>query len=185
MFQALRMRVRQRKIRFMLTEQQLRQVEYLVNDEWVCMTDTRDDDRVTWRQFHAALDPMGPEELHQFAANFNCDCGVEALRRVIRHPRCDQGTALMIFWRLGPGWFFQYQGREEVEFGLDEYDLLIEIQSKYVAAGFESCEITTAPQNDNGVDWTRRNLTQGGIERVDPKMLRPSPGRKVELLRLQ
>src|SRR5437016_3485097 len=98
----------------MLSEGQLRQVRYLVEDEWVCDSGSPDDDRRTWEQFHAALDPMGPEELHLFAAIFNCDCGVEELRRVIRHPRCDLGTALMIFWRLGPGWYFQHAAPEQV-----------------------------------------------------------------------
>lgn len=57
----------------MLSEEQLRRVRYLANDEWVCDTDSREDERRTWEQFHAALDPMGPEELFQFASNFNCD----------------------------------------------------------------------------------------------------------------
>jgi len=169
----------------MISPEQLRQVQYLVDDEWVCDTGSQDDDRRTWEQFHAALDPLGPEGLHQFAANFNCDCGVEELRRVIRHPRCDLGTALMIFWRLGPGWNFQYSRPELVPgYERNEYALLVEIQAKVVAAEFPAGEIAIDPRWLDGEDRTQDYKKEGGVARVAPELFVPSPGRVVELLHL-
>jgi hypothetical protein len=90
----------------MLSEEQQRRVRYLVALDYVSDTGSPDDDAITRHRFDSTLRRMGPEELHQFAGNYNCDCGAEGLRRVIRHPHCDRGTALMVFWRLGPGWYF-------------------------------------------------------------------------------
>jgi hypothetical protein len=169
----------------MLSEEQLRRVQYLVDDEWVYDTGSPDDELRTWEQFHATLDPMGAEELHQFAANFNCDCGVEELRRVIRHCRCDLGTALMIFWRLGPGWYFQYERPEKVpEYERSTYQLLTEIQGKAVAGVFPRGEIAIDPKQLDGRDLTQEHKEEGGIKRVAAEMFRASPGRFVEVEQL-
>ena len=38
------------------------------------------------------------EQLHQFALNYNPNDGVIPLLAVVRHPRCDAGTATFIYW---------------------------------------------------------------------------------------
>ena len=40
-----------------------------------------------------------PEEPNAYASGFNWDCGCDEMKEVIRHPLCDMGTALLIYWR--------------------------------------------------------------------------------------
>lgn len=55
-----------------------------------------------------ALARMDPYELHLFAQDHNWDDGVGKLFDVIRHPRCDLATALLVYWNGLPeelaGW---------------------------------------------------------------------------------
>lgn len=54
------------------------------------------------------------EELHVMAETLTdrhplpCAVAAEALLRVIAHPLCDKGTALMIYWRCGPHHWDEY-----------------------------------------------------------------------------
>jgi hypothetical protein len=169
----------------MLSKDQLLRLRYLLDDGWVCDTGSPDDDRRTWRQFHTALDPMGPEELHLFAANFSCETGVEELRRVIRHARCDLGTALLIFWQLSPGWYLQYASPDQVpQHEWDIYELLTEIQEKAVAGAFPCGVIAFDPRQLDGRDLTQEYLREGGIRHVAAEMFVTSSGRVLPLREL-
>jgi hypothetical protein len=91
----------------------------------------------------------------------------------------------MVFWRLGPGWYFQYPESDQVPgYEREWYDLLQEIQSKYLQGGFRSNKIAIDPRNLDGEDWTRQYAKEGGVKRVAPELFAPSPGRAVELLQL-
>jgi hypothetical protein len=169
----------------MLSNEQQRRVQYLTDLEYISDTGSPDDEDITRRRFEAALAEMGPQELHQYAGNYNCDSGVDGLRAVIRHPCCDRGTALMVFWRLGPGWYFQYPDADEVPgYERDWYDLLTEIQARYVAGSFEGSAIAVDPRNQDGQDLTQQYVVNGGVKRVAGEMFAPSPGRVLELLEL-
>jgi hypothetical protein len=169
----------------MLSAEQMRRVLYLHDLEYVSDTGSPDDEAITRRQFAAALAEMGPEELHQYAGNYNCDGGADGLRAVIRHPRCDRGTALMVFWRLGPGWYFQYPHPDLVPgYERDWHDLLAEIQARYVIGGFVEGSIAIDPRHQDGQDLTQPYAAEGGVKRVAPEMFAPSPGRVVELVEL-
>src|SRR5262249_23001942 len=60
------------------------------------------------------LEQSDPDVWHQVANGWNWDGGVAPLAWMIRQPQCDRGTALLIYWHGGPGWFKQYAGRDEV-----------------------------------------------------------------------
>src|SRR5882724_11497538 len=68
-----------------LSESQLNRVQRMTRDEW----ESEDE---LWQFFETVTDT---EELHLYADGFNWDTGVEELRRVIRHPLCDRGTAFL------------------------------------------------------------------------------------------
>ena len=55
-------------------------------------------------------------ELHAFAEAFNWDdASVAALVEVVRHPRCDAGTAKMLYWLADPDDLFsEASTREEL-----------------------------------------------------------------------
>ncbi len=76
--------------------------------------------------------------MHLYADGFNWDTGVEELRRVTRHPLCDRGTALLIYWRGGPGWYAQYSDRAEIRSAdeADGYDLSQEIERLIIQGRF-------------------------------------------------
>jgi len=102
----------------------------------------------------------------QADTRLNCRRRVEAssgffctgLRRVIRHPLCDRGTALLIYWRGGPGWYAQYSDRAETRNAdeADGYDLSQEIERLIIQARFATYRFQYDPTNDRGTDLTRR-----------------------------
>jgi len=95
--------------------------------------------------------------LHLYADGFNWDTGVEELRRVTRHPLCDRGTALLIYWRGGPGWYAQYSDRAEIRSAdeADGYDLSQEIDRLIIQGRFATYRFHYDPTNDRGTDLTR------------------------------
>ena len=78
------------------TEERRELIARLVEDLW----ETEDE----FDHFFTTV--TDPEELHLFAYHFNMGTGVAELRKVVRHPLCDRGTLLLIYWRLSPGFFY-------------------------------------------------------------------------------
>ncbi len=108
-----------------------------------------------WQFFETVTDA---EELHLYADGFNWDTGVEELRRVVRHPLCDKGTALLIYWRGAPGWYPRYAARSEIRppDQVDQYELLGEIEQKIIGGHFRTHLFHYDPKNDRGHDVTAR-----------------------------
>lgn len=108
----------------LLSREQIRRIRFLHYNSWDDEDDPegslyRDDpDEPEWsaavdasriERFSAELAKVeSPVELHYFALSYNWDSGDEALRAVLDHPRCDLGTATMIYWLSQPdlrlGW---------------------------------------------------------------------------------
>ncbi len=132
-----------------LTESQLQRVQRMLRDE--CESEA---------ELHQFLDTAtDPEELHLYADGFNWDAGVGPLRRVIRHPLCDRGTALLIYWRGSPGYMARFADRSETRHPdqADHFDLLREIEQKMMAGHFPSQRFSYNPTNDRGTNLTARH----------------------------
>ena len=145
-----------------LSEAQMRRVERMCRDEW----ESEDE---LWKFFDLSTDP---EELHLYANGFHWDGGIETLRRVIRHPLCDRGTALLIYWRAGPRWFAQYKDRSEAynpDVG-DQFDFLLEIEQKVRAGEFKTYRYPYDPKNDKGHDMTRRHSRVKVVREIPMEM---------------
>jgi hypothetical protein len=54
-----------------------------------------------------------PEELQLFANYHNRDGGEFAYRWVIENSKCDKGTALMVYWRSEPIYFYEKYSQEK------------------------------------------------------------------------
>jgi hypothetical protein len=54
------------------------------------------------------------EELHYLIKKWNWDDGYEIPQKVLSHPLCDKGTALMIYWLATPDYFTKFKNEEEV-----------------------------------------------------------------------
>lgn len=121
----------------------------LPEDEFDELTD--DDQDRPFREFLASV--TDPAELHLFAQRFNWDGDVDDLRRVVRHPLCDLGTALLIYWRGQPGFYLEYADRNAVPaFAREVYDLLREIEGMVAAGRFKAATQPFDPANDEGTD---------------------------------
>jgi hypothetical protein len=117
------------------------------------------DERKSEDELHRFFDTAtDAEELHLYADGFNWDCGIGELRRVIRHPLCDRGTAFLIYWRGAPGFMAQFADRSETcnPDQAEHYDLLREIEEKVMAGHFQTHRFRYDPRNDRGEDLTIR-----------------------------
>jgi hypothetical protein len=160
------------------SNEQLDRLKYLVNDRWVT-----DDDEKSKREFDRVLAQVeSPYELHQYAANFNWDGGFAELEKVIKHPLCDKGTALMIYFAGGAVTLYNRQHQNKELIG--EQPLLLaflkEIETKVKRNEFKSDCIKFDPTNTRG----RNFLSKPGAELIPPHMKQPTEGEAIELLNL-
>jgi hypothetical protein len=134
----------------------------MFQDEW----ESEDE---LWQFFETVTDS---EELHLYADGFNWDTGVEELRRVIRHPLCDRGTAFLIYWRGAPGWYAQYTDRTETRNPdqADHFDLLREIEQKIISGHFRTHRFHYDPKSDRGRDQTTRYSNKEQKRPIPPEM---------------
>lgn len=133
-------------------------IEKLANDalfdnlsesEFDALTDEDHDQPM--REFLASV--AEPEELHLFAKLCNWDGSIKDLQSVIRHPLCDQGTALLVYWRGQPGYYFQYADRSAVpEHEREVFDLLREIEQRVTRGAYPAALQPFDPADDEGRD---------------------------------
>lgn len=160
-----------------LSPEQLKRIGYLVRDKWV-----GENELESYTKFHQALSEVtAPEELHQFAANFNRDCGHDALFSVLRHPLCDKGTALLIYFYATPAYFYRHR-QQGIPFRVDEvktFMFLLAIERLVEMGWFKSNLIKVDPANIHG----RNHLEKNGANLIPAFMKQPSEGIEVEILR--
>jgi len=128
-----------------LSKEQRKRVMRLAEDRW--------ESEKEFDQFFNSI--ADPEELHLFAKEFNWDGGIAELRKVIRHPLCDLGTALLIYWRGSPGYYLQYANQKEAEtWERPAYGLLREIERRVKKEAYKSAHFRYNPRKDGGSDMT-------------------------------
>jgi hypothetical protein len=146
-----------------LSESQKERVQALIEDEYVVWKDEDEenpeaDDEATRANYEALLAQIeSPEELHAYAREFNWDAGCKEMRDVIRHPLCDLGTALLIYWYAGPGYYLKYADRSEVQdYENDSLALIEEIEQRVKDQQFKTATQPFDPRDHEGTDWTTR-----------------------------
>ncbi len=150
-----------------LSAEQRKRVKRLTDDRWE-----------TESEFDLFFDSiLDAAELHLFAKEWNWDGGHKELRKVIRHPLCDLGTALLVYWRGSPGYYLQYASRAEAE--LDErpvYGLLREIERRVKKSAYRTARFRFDPRNDMGSDMTpsKRDVKKYGRD-LPSEMYLPVP----------
>ncbi|MBW2526866.1 MAG: DUF4274 domain-containing protein [Deltaproteobacteria bacterium] len=86
-------------------------------------------------------------ELHHFASKYDWDKGVPAMQQLVRHPHCDAGTALMVYWRARPEYYRAYAAVDDVPEREREQDALIrDIEARFAAGSFETREMPYDPR---------------------------------------
>ena len=124
------------------------------------------------------------EELHQFAGNFYPDGGIDILRKVINHPLCDKGTALMIYCMGRPGYYYrQLERKKSLRPEQQEaFELLKEIEEKYTSNGFTRSNIKFDPHDARGQDLLKEDSANPGNKMIPEVMKIATDGETVELL---
>jgi hypothetical protein len=88
-----------------------------------------------------------PEKLHKFVEDYNWDDGEEILEQIIRDPRCDKATALMVYWRSQP---YLYEPKDEYR----DTILPFIIEENFQRDFYASSDNHFDPSNDRGTDYT-------------------------------
>ncbi len=130
---------------------------------------------------HALL--QTPEGLHIYAQRYNWDDGPAEMLKVIRNPNCDLGTAILVYWYGGAGFYCQYADRTEVpEYELAYYDLLREIEARVSTGFYQHQSIRFDPRSDDGDDWTQSYADVIEARREIPaQMYGPTPGEPLKV----
>jgi hypothetical protein len=99
---------------------------------------------------------MNARQLHKYAANYNWDGGNRPMVRVIRQPKCDLGTALLVFWLSDPRFYFEALSSGDLESAkwVDTKHLMREIIAKVRRGCYKTAGISFDPHKFAGTDWT-------------------------------
>jgi len=161
------------------TDEQIRRINYLLTDQWVT-----EDDSQTQQNLDRVLGQIeSPLELHQFAGNFNWDCGHTELEKVIRHPLCDKGTALMIYFLGRPEWFYNHLQKGRAMIGEQPllFAFLKEIEGMVERGEFRSSRIKFNPTELKG---KTNSLNREGANLVPAFMKHPIDGEDVKIVNM-
>lgn len=91
------------------------------------------------------FDALSSEELHYLASIHNWDDDPTVLYWIIKSPKCDMGTAIMIFWLAEPDCYFKYVTAPVEEPDLEVWQLLQLILEKIRMEGFLVAEQEFVP----------------------------------------
>lgn len=121
-------------------------------------------------------------EMHQVAAGWNWDSGNEVLAQLIQNPRCDKGTALMLYWHGSPAFFTKFSTRAEVpSFALNNFDFLKDLESRYLSGFYQLENIRFDPRNDDEeYDWTEEIDLEKVKVAIPDEMMKATQGQVVE-----
>jgi hypothetical protein len=99
-----------------------------------------------------------PDQWHQVAMGWNWGSGEAPLRWIVSQPDCDKATALMVFWRGQPSYYWngpptkaewKASGRF---FSEDVYDLLTFVVNRWRSGGYTRSEIGYLPEGGDASD---------------------------------
>lgn len=125
------------------------------------------------------LQKSDPDEWHKIARGWNWDGGVGPLSWLIRQPQCDRGTALLIYWKGGPGFLKQYGTREEVPgfISVEQYDLSKEVEGRLLSGFYGRHDIAFNPRDHEDYDWTTRH--DEASEKIPQQLFDATSGRDI------
>jgi hypothetical protein len=159
---------------------QMERMRKLIYDEWVVF-----DPIVTKLNFHQLLTSIeAPEELHQYAGNFNWDCGCEEMESVVSHPQCDRGTAFLIYHLAAPAVIYRrvQSGKFLLPGNITTIAFLRTIEEMVREADFSSNRIRFDASKWRFRSRTINFLTREGTDLIPDYMKTPTSGEEVEIL---
>ena len=127
------------------------------------------------------LTKTDPDDWHKIALGWNWDNGHQPLAWIAQQAECDKGTALLIYWQGGAIWLQQYDRREDVPtWEVDAYDLVRDIEARYIAGFYTRQKIAFDPRDDKGSDWTRSAPDLMVKHPIPPILYEPTSGHVIE-----
>jgi hypothetical protein len=122
------------------------------------------------------------EELHQFVLNYNPNDGLLPLEAVVRHPNCDRGTSLLVYWNLADLVLDREPHRHKIRPGWNGVALVELIEDRTSRKLYSTANIAFDPLEF--MQWSqsrvsRLRLQQGGRLPFPEEMLHASPGASV------
>lgn len=111
------------------------------------------------------LKKHGSYERQQLLTSWNFDNGKEVLQWIAEQPDTDKGTILLLYWYMNPGFFKQYQDRQDCidqghDYLLEDYDLISTIERNYLSGFYQNQVYSFDPKADpynSSYDWTKEN----------------------------
>lgn len=101
-----------------------------------------------------------PWQLHDVARQLNWDDGTKLAKKILKHPSCDLGTALWLYWHADPHFYTAYPERKKVPAHARKgWDLVKAIEEQVAQGAFAQARIPFDPRCDRsqsatGHDWT-------------------------------
>ena len=97
---------------------------------------------------------LNSAEQYYLADIYNWDDGPIVLQWIVESPKCDKGTACMIFWRAEPGYYFDFSADTIGEYQKGVWDLLQKIITRFKANDFVQSKYEFLPDKEGfRTDW--------------------------------
>ncbi len=97
---------------------------------------------------------LNSAEQYFLADHYNWDDGTLVLDWIIDSPKCDKGTASLIFWRAEPDFYFDYTAETIEDYEKPVWDLLQKILKKFKANEFKHGKLKFDPVAEGyKTDW--------------------------------
>lgn len=98
-----------------------------------------------------------PSKLHFIAARYNLDNGIQLLKWIVESPLCDQGTAKLIFWKVGPSYYTQFNKDTVNKFDEGVYNLLRTIIRNFENGFYKKGNCAYNPSDYNDANYINPN----------------------------
>jgi hypothetical protein len=163
-----------------LSKSRHRYVLDVADDAWISRFEQKDDavafrkECRKWeqlrREFLKSVDK--PLEIHCFTCNYNASRGMKPLIHLVKHPLCDAGTALRLFWINDPVYYSQYPTISECSYDeeRDAMKLLNAIKRRFKNNDFKSRKIYFDPK-----PWIEADDVDLDVLNLPDSILAPVP----------
>lgn len=91
---------------------------------------------------------LNSTEQYFLAEIYNWDDGIQVLEWIINSEKCDKGTALMIFWKSSPDYYFENEKNEIPVYEMETFNLLNKIVNKFQNKSFNNSKLKYNPKDD-------------------------------------